>query len=420
MADDTAGQSAPTASSTDSVQGSGSLSDAFVAAASGEKSHQGSKRRVQAPEGSAQLSIRRSARVASSRSKSAQGGTLHTSLPDVVEAPSVAKRKTGYVHQVLQSVTEESGLSSRPVGPTGYAVDSRGTAAPQLGSVAGTPALKGRKRSATSAAPSAGHRGPTSRRLASAGDFSPTHFVEPVSETGMQLQRPSPQDSPAPSRQQHPLSPMIVNPAGTHFQSTTTPLSSPISQNPLLLKQSQTPSPSQPRPSYFRTRDSNAAWAAAEGLLPVHEGFAAPGYVPAVGGITYCIPSPPRQSAQRSMTGRQLFANLASADERAQGAPLMQQHMASQSVRPAYSMQQHIASQSVRPAYSYLLRAYIHLCILQGAPLMQPLSAARSVRALQHLYFNAYIYFGIYRPLRSCNSGPHCRALSRGHGSLAQ
>ena len=256
-----------------------------MAAASGEKSHQGSKHRVQAPEGSSQLSIRRSARVASSRSKSAQGGTLHTSIPDVIEAPPGVKHKTGYVHQVLQPVTEESGLSSRPVGPTGYAVDSRGTAAPQLGSVAGTPALKGRKRSATSAAPGAGHCGPTSHRLASTGDFSPTHFVEPVSETGMQLQRPSPQDSPAPSRQQHPLSPMIVDPACTHFQSTMMPLSSPISWNPLLLKQSQTPSPSQHRSSYFRTRDSNAACAAAEGLLPIHEGFTAPGYVPAVAAL---------------------------------------------------------------------------------------------------------------------------------------
>src|ERR1700678_4046610 len=229
MADDTAGQSAPTASSTDSGQGSGSLSDVFVAAASGEKSHQGSKRRVQAPDGSSQLSIRRSARVASSRSKSAQGGTWHSSVQAVVEAPPGAKRRTGYIYPVLQPVTEESGQSSRPVGPTGYAADSRGTAAPQLGSVAGTPALKGRKRSATSAAPGSGLRGPTSRRLASAGDFSPTHFVEPVSETGMQLQRPSLQLSPTPSRKQCPPSPMTVDPAGTHLQTTTTPLSSPIS-----------------------------------------------------------------------------------------------------------------------------------------------------------------------------------------------
>jgi hypothetical protein len=134
-----------------------------VAAASGEKSHQGSKHRVQAPEGSSQQSICRSVRVASSRSKSAQGGTLHTSIQDVIEAPTGVKCKAGYVYQVLQPVTEESGQSSRPVGPMGYAADSRGTAAPQLGSAAGMPILTGCKQSATSAAPGSGHCGPTSR-----------------------------------------------------------------------------------------------------------------------------------------------------------------------------------------------------------------------------------------------------------------
>ena len=56
-----------------------------------------------------------------------------------------------------------------------------------------------------------------------------------------------------------------------------------------------TPSLSRRRPHVFRTQDSNAAWAAAQGLLPIGEGFTAPGYVPAhlVGGIRYSVRSPP-------------------------------------------------------------------------------------------------------------------------------
>jgi hypothetical protein len=105
-------------------------------------------------------------------------------------------------------------------------------------------------------------------------------------------------------------------------QRVATPYSSPISQNPLLRKEVpvdiQTPSPSQRRPQYFRTQDGNAAWAAAEGLLPIHEGFTAPGYVPAqiVGGVTYTVRSPQARSpqthqpiAQRASVGSQLFGS---------------------------------------------------------------------------------------------------------------
>jgi hypothetical protein len=53
----------------------------------------------------------------------------------------------------------------------------------------------------------------------------------------------------------------------------------------------QTPSP---RRLPFRTQNSDVAWAAAEGLLPIPEGFTAPGYVQAhvVGGVTYTVRSP--------------------------------------------------------------------------------------------------------------------------------
>lgn len=55
-----------------------------------------------------------------------------------------------------------------------------------------------------------------------------------------------------------------------------------------------TPSPARRRSAFFRTRDGNAAWAAAEGLLPVPDNFTAPGYRPTqvVGRITYRVHSP--------------------------------------------------------------------------------------------------------------------------------
>jgi hypothetical protein len=121
MADSAAGHSAPTAGSTDSGQGTGSLSDAFVAAASGEISGQGSRRRIQAPEGSSRLSVRRSVHVASSRSKSVQSGMAHPSVPDVIEAPPGVRCKIGYAHQVLQAVTGHRGIRSvvQACGPHG-------------------------------------------------------------------------------------------------------------------------------------------------------------------------------------------------------------------------------------------------------------------------------------------------------------
>jgi hypothetical protein len=102
-------------------------------------------------------------------------------------------------------------------------------------------------------------------------------------------------------------------------QLMTTPYSSPISQNPLLRGQVHTPSPLQWRVASFRTRDSNEAWAAAEGLFPIQDGFKAPGYAPAqvVGGITYSIPSPPR-TVSRAIRGQQLFTDAAL---HLQGAP---------------------------------------------------------------------------------------------------
>src|ERR1700679_2173245 len=96
---------ATTTSSTNSGQGSEPLSEPFVAVPVGEKELHGAARRVVAPEGSAQFNVRRSVRVASSRSQS----KLPSNPPRIefVKAPPGEKRRVGYAYQVLPSVTEE-------------------------------------------------------------------------------------------------------------------------------------------------------------------------------------------------------------------------------------------------------------------------------------------------------------------------
>jgi hypothetical protein len=83
--------SGATAASTDSGQGTESLSDAFVAITAGKEPGTGSKRRVQAPDGVSQLLVRRSGHIASSKSQSTLQGTSHTSVQPTVEAPPGVK-----------------------------------------------------------------------------------------------------------------------------------------------------------------------------------------------------------------------------------------------------------------------------------------------------------------------------------------
>ena len=305
--------------STDSGHGSEPLSDAFVAVAAGGRSNKDSVARVEAPRSSDRLFIRRSTRVASSRAHSTQASTSHPSATsrEIVDALPGGKRKAGYAYEVLEPVAEEPGPTIRPVMPAGNASSFWDMASPQLGRSAS------RKRSATSAAPSIG-RGPTSKRLASAADFSPAHFEEPVSDGPV-----PPLSAPHLSVRQHSNLPStsmqvleVPQDAGGSCN-LVTPVSSPISQNPLLRRGPGTPMDVQmpsPQRIDFRTQDSNAAWAAAEGLFPIPEGFVAPGYVPAnvVGGINYIVRSPrsPRArtpqarqpSNQPAGVGRQLFA----------------------------------------------------------------------------------------------------------------
>jgi hypothetical protein len=303
-----------TTSSTDSGQSSEPLLDAFVATVVGGRSkHDSSKSKiVEAPESSDRLFIRRSARRASSRSHSVQASASNPSVLEVVDALPGGKRRVGYAYEVLQAVNEDPELSIRPVILAGNASSLRDTATPQHGLSASG------KCSATSTAPASGPRGPISKCLASAADFSPTHFDEPLSDAPIPpLLTSHPHVLPSPHhhsncslpRTQVPVAPQaIVSP-----RRAETPVSSPISQNPLLRKGPGTPMDIQtpsPRCLPFRTQNSDVAWAAAEGLLLIPEGFTAPGYVPAhvVGGVTYTVRSPQarRPSVQPASMGRQL------------------------------------------------------------------------------------------------------------------
>jgi hypothetical protein len=306
-------------SSTDSGLGSGSLSDAFVAVEV-TKSTVGSKRRVQAPAGSASLEVRRSSRVASRLTR-----TTASVTSDRVsgEASPGSAHATGYNFRILQPVAEERlpapGHPRLPTDPLGNAVGFRDTVTPQRipeASEATLPVV-GRKRAATSAAPGSVRRGQGPSKLASADDFPPGHFDEPFSDDYIPVLN-------SPHGVADQASPMKLDPANREISAprdtAVTPISSALSINPLLQRPAgvsqHTPSPGRRQPASLRTRDGNAAWAAAEGLLPVGEGFQAPGYVP-VGGVLYTVRSPRAQipASHGSKRGRQLFAEYASMAE---------------------------------------------------------------------------------------------------------
>ena len=117
----------------------------------------------------------------------------------------------------------------------------------------------------------------------------------------------------------------------------------------------QTPSPSRRRSASFRTRDSNAAWAAAQGLLPITEGFTAPGFVPAqlVGGVTYSVHSPQERqlTVPRSDVGRELFVEHTGTRTHRQASPTRQQQPDLHSVR----------------CTTHILRIYTDSCIVRLA-----------------------------------------------------
>ena len=350
-----------TNASTDSGQGSAPLSDAFVAVPAGNRSRRSQSRLVEAPEGSARLSVRRSSRVASSKSQPSQTNSSNASTQDIIVAPPGVKRKPGYVYQMLPPVSEEPGSAATPTGSNGNASGFRDTAIPQLDPMAGMSTLANRKRSASSAAPGSARQAPMAKHLASAADFSPSHFIEPVSEDRIPATSPSHHHRDSPPSHQHPNlpSPMKVEPQHEmESQRLSTPLSSPILQDPLVQDASPmvVQTPSRHCSASFRTRDSNAAWAAAQGLLPITETFMAPGYVPApvVGGVTYSIHSPHKRqlTVPRSDVGRQLFG----------------EHIGTRTQRQATPARQHEHQPDMHGVrFITPLHAYTDLCIVRSA-----------------------------------------------------
>ncbi|KAF8812633.1 hypothetical protein BYT27DRAFT_6403981 [Phlegmacium glaucopus] len=261
------------ADGTDSGRGSGPLSDAFIAEMEPHPLS-GGNRRIEAPSNISRLEVRRSSRVAS-RGQSVQPATIPTTF---VAAPPGTRRTVGYVYEVLPSIADPSpSVHARTGGPSdqpGNGDDSRGIPIPQSSLEPTEANFTGRKRSATNEAPG-------SPRL---------------------TRRPTQPNPSTPARSGH-----------AHLSGA--PISSPINSNPLLHHppdaHMHTPSPGRKTTS-LRTRDANAAWAAAEGLLPISEAFRTPGYVPAhiVGGITYDVrSSQPEHPGPASPTfARQLFA----------------------------------------------------------------------------------------------------------------
>jgi hypothetical protein len=233
-----------------------------------------------------------------------------------------------------------------------------GPTVPQFGPTTGM----GRKRSATSAAPASGHRRSVAKRMASASNFSPTHFDEPVSSG------PVPPSPNTPYK--HSSAARVAPENNGHVKGSqlpSLPSSSPISHNPLLGREDhmviQTPSPPRRRPQSFRTHDGDTAWPAAKGLLPVREGFVAPGYVPAqlVGGVTYTVRSPqagaprPQQPIVREASvARHLFGEYERQQPHASQARNLPQQVApddrrQQPIIREASMARHLLPQKVAP-----------------------------------------------------------------------
>ncbi|KAF8229606.1 hypothetical protein L208DRAFT_1401928, partial [Tricholoma matsutake] len=241
------------------------------------------------------------------------------------------KPSVGYKYQVLQPVLEGSRKisrqSGRPTDPFENAGGSRDTTTTQASSKVGMAAMTGCKRSVTNDTPGSLDRRQNPAHLASAADFSPMHFKEPQSDglLGAWLEA-APQNRHNVVAEEvgnqddggDPTSPMAVdlNPVfkGTG-KAITTPNLTPISHNPLLHESTRVKthmfSPEKHQSDTYYTCDPNAAWLAAEGLMPLADSFRAAGFVPAQigGGVSYKVHSPKSQhaSAEALSLGKKLF-----------------------------------------------------------------------------------------------------------------
>ena len=306
-----------TAPSSSSGNGSDPLSEAFVAVqAERSEGGGGPGSRVKAPQGAVHLEVRRSSRLTTSSSRHASQQPATKSK--FIKAPPGVKPATGYEYEVLSPLQEGSGdLADQLAGSSGERVvlDSlRDVGTTHASPKAPVARSSGRKRAATSEPQDSSRRHRNPSHLASAADFPDDHWIEPNSEGENALLGPWGGEAPAgapdnrvpagsESRRQ-PDSPMQTVPSTPVQGGIANPESSPITHNPLLQKEPQTPgrSPSKCNTVTFRTNDPDTAWMMAEGLAPIGDGFHAPGFLRSniVGGVTYNVTSPKAPSPSRA------------------------------------------------------------------------------------------------------------------------
>jgi hypothetical protein len=248
--------------------------------------------------------------MTSARAVSAKASTSRLTL---IKAPPGVRPSVGYQYEVLPPAEEQGDkapeLLDEPEDVSGKAAGSRDSAVIQAGSKVLQAAKVGRKRAATSEAPGASERTLTRipPPLASAADFSPTHFDEPQSGglldawhdgTGTNTQAAEQWATGVGGKLP---SPMAVEPRALtraekgKGKAAATPGSSPVVKNPFRHQSTQ---------DVYHTRNADAAWSVAQGLVPAGDEHHPAGYTP-VGGVTYKVVSPKDRGLS---VGRRLFS----------------------------------------------------------------------------------------------------------------
>jgi hypothetical protein len=184
-----------------------------------------------------------------------------------IKAPPGVRPSAGYRYEVLLPVEEQGEKAPELLGEledvSGKVGDFRDITVIQAGSKA-LPVMKvGRKRAATSEAPGASERTQIPPPLASAADFSPTHFDETQSgglldawqdEMATNVQAAEPWVTGVGGKLP---SPMAVEPRALTWaekgkgKAAVTPGSSPVVKNPFRHQSMQ---------DVYRTRNADAAW----------------------------------------------------------------------------------------------------------------------------------------------------------------
>jgi hypothetical protein len=235
-----------------------------------------------------------------------------TSRPTLIKAPPGVKPSVGYQYEVLLLVEEQGDkapeLLGEPEDVSGKAVGSWDSAIIQAGSKVLQVAKVGRKRAATSEAPGASEHTLTQipPPLASAEDFSPSHFDKPQSgglldvwQDGVGTNTEAVEQWVTGVGRKLPL-PMAVEPRALTWAQkgkgkvAATPGSSPVVENPFRRQSTQ---------DIYHTRNADAAWSIAQGLVPAGDKHQPAGYTP-VGGVMYKVVSPKNRGLS---TGRRLF-----------------------------------------------------------------------------------------------------------------